>query len=224
MRPLAVSAKVVGFVLTDKLQTTLPESYARIWQRFRPMGPVDADVQLTYDGKDWKPTVRANCRGISLTDAKEFPYVVEQATGEVSYQPAANGKSDQLRLELTGYGANRSIKIDAALSHLAPAEPQGPAMSEGVASTLNLHDSDFHSVGFRRAYGRRERVPYAHPIGYVEISGADIPLHDQLLAAPLSRRPKNWLSHAGRKVRSTFGSAPNGRIWGGARRRRWKFL
>ena len=183
--PLAVSAKVVGFVLTDKLQTTLPESYARIWQRFRPMGPVDADVQLTYDGEDWKPTVRANCRGISLTDADKFPYVVEQTSGEVSYQSAANGKPDQLRLNLTGYGANRPVKIDVALSHLAPAEPQGPAMGEGVASAGEARRRCCNIPSGSVVCGMRvrERVPYAHPIGYVEISGADIPLHDRLLDA-----------------------------------------
>jgi hypothetical protein len=35
---LAMSARVIGFPLTERLETALPESHARTWKRFRPIG------------------------------------------------------------------------------------------------------------------------------------------------------------------------------------------
>jgi hypothetical protein len=59
---LAMSARVIGFPLTERLETALPESHARTWKRFRPIGPIDAELQLTFDGQTWKPVVTADCR------------------------------------------------------------------------------------------------------------------------------------------------------------------
>src|SRR6478735_4022074 len=39
--PLAVSAKVIGLTIDDRFRAGLPETYARIWNRFRPKGIVD---------------------------------------------------------------------------------------------------------------------------------------------------------------------------------------
>ncbi|MEX0641298.1 MAG: hypothetical protein WD468_01280, partial [Pirellulales bacterium] len=182
--PLAMSAKVVGLSLTDRLQTTLPESYARMWKRFRPIGPVDANVRLTFDGQTWKPILTATCRGISLTDADKFPYPLEQTTGQVVYRPAENGNPDQLRLDLTGVGGGRPVKIDAQLTHLAPEEPQGPPTGEGVAADGIAEPANMHAAGYRGVrYARVERSGPTHPLGFVEISGTDIPLHEQLIEA-----------------------------------------
>ncbi len=182
--PLALSAKVVGFVLTDRLQTTLPESQARIWQRFRPNGPVDVDLSLTFNGQNWTPTFTADCRGISLTDMEKFPYVLEQTSGKVTYLPAKDGNPDQLRLDLTGIGGGRPVKVDAQLTHLAPVEPHGLSTGEGVADEAPFDASDVYAAGYRGLrYARADRSPPTHPLGYVELSGSDIPLHEALIAA-----------------------------------------
>ena len=181
--PLAASAKISGLTLTEKLETSLPESQARIWKRFRPMGDVDADIRLTFDGENWKPTVTATCRGISLTDTQKFPYTLAQTTGQVVYLPAEKGQSDQLRLDLTGYGGGRPVKIVAQLTHLAPEEPDGPSMGESVASDGTAKPANAYSAGYRGARYARGRTGLTHPVGFVEISGTDIPLHEQLLLA-----------------------------------------
>lgn len=182
--PLAMTAKVVGLPLTEKLETTLPESQARIWKRFRPIGDVDADVRLTFDGESWKPFVTANCRGISLTDTEKFAYPLEQTTGQVVYRAAEKGAPDQLTLDLTGVGGGRPVKIAVQLSHLAPEAPQGPTVSEGVANNGDLEPTNVHTAGFRGVrYARAGRTAPVHPIGFVEVSGTDIPLHEKLLHA-----------------------------------------
>ena len=181
--PLAMSAKVDGLLLTEQLEKTLPESYARVWKRFRPIGMVDANVRLTFDGLTWKPVVTANCRGISLTDAEKFPYAVEQTTGQVVYRAADKGSADQLTLDLVGVGGGRPIKVEAQLTHLAPDDPDGPAMGEGVATDDITESKNVHAAGYRGVRYARGRAGPRHPLGFVEVSGTDVPLHEQLIVA-----------------------------------------
>jgi hypothetical protein len=186
-----MSAKVVGYSLTERLQHVLPESQARVWERFRPIGPVDAAVQLTFDGHSWQPFVTADCRGISLTDTQKFDYVLEQTTGRVIYRGVEKNKPDQLQLDLTGIGGGRPVKIDAVLTHLAPAEPQGITTGEGVAVEGDHSESGPHAAGYRGA--PRRKPSNHHPVGYVEITGSDIRLHDRLLAA-LPAKAKSFVT------------------------------
>ncbi|HEX3600964.1 MAG TPA: AsmA-like C-terminal region-containing protein [Lacipirellulaceae bacterium] len=182
--PLAISAKVNGFQLSERLQMKLPESQARIWQRFRPIGAVDADVRLTFDGTQWKPVITATCHSISITDTEKFPYLVEQTSGQVTYHPAENGKADELHLDLTGVGGGRPIKIVAELKHLVADDARGPAMGEGVADDEVPPPVGSHAAGYRGIhYVRGTASGPSHPLGYVEVSGDDIPLHTQLIDA-----------------------------------------
>lgn len=182
--PLAGVAKVVGLALGDRLRTSLPESCARVWQRFKPVGTVDAEVRFTFDGENLTPVLSANCRGISLTDAEKFPYPLEQTTGHVEYHPAGNGAADRLHLDLTGVGGGRPVKIEAELSHLAPHEPEGVTTDTGVALDGAAQRASTHAAGYRGVrYARAKRAAPSHPLGYVKITGADIPIHDQLIAA-----------------------------------------
>jgi hypothetical protein len=182
--PVALSAKVVGFALTEQLQTSLPEPYDRIWKRFRPIGPVDAELRATFDGQRWKPALMANCRGISLTDVQKFHYVLEQTTGQVSYRPAENGNPDQLRIDLTGIGGIRPVKIDAVLTHLAPAASQEIPTRAGLARHAPSESAGKHGAGYRGLQNATAgRAGPVRPLGYVEISGEDIPLHPQLIDA-----------------------------------------
>jgi hypothetical protein len=191
--PLAMSARIIGFPLTERWEKVLPESHARTWSRFRPIGPIDAEMQLTFDGQAWKPVVTAECRGISLTDRLKFPYVLEQTSGRVIYRAAENGNPDQLRLDLTGIGGGQPVKIDAVLTHLAPAEPQGISTGEGVAANMPQKMYGIRAAGYRGAGYAGGRAARSHPLGYVEISGSDIPLHDRLLAA-LPPKAKSFVS------------------------------
>jgi hypothetical protein len=182
--PLAIAGKVVGFRLSDQLSARLPESMARVWGRFRPFGLVDAEVRLNFDGRQWSPQLTAACRGISLTDAERFPYVVEQATGSVVYRPRHSAGPDELTLDLTGVGGGRPIRIQADLKHLAPREPDGVTTDMGVAQ-VNIDGAvaaDAHTAGYRGRPSDSSK-PRPHPVGWVQITGVDIPLHEDLVAA-----------------------------------------
>lgn len=178
--PLGLHAKAVGFVLDDRCRSVLPESSARIWDRYRPKGPIDADLSLTFDGETWRPTLLAECRGISLTDAEKFPYVVEQTSGHVEYRPSENGSPDELKLNLQGIGGGRPIRIEVALTHLARPEAEGITTDRGVARSDVPPGGRAYAVGYG---GIRRGKSEPHPVGFIKISGNDVPLHEELLAA-----------------------------------------
>ncbi len=180
--PLGLHAKVAGLMIDERFRAGLPESYARMWDRFKPKGLVNAEVRLAFDGKKWSPVLTADCCGIMLTDAEKFPYMLEQTTGRVEYHPAENGAPDRLRLDLTGVGGGRPIKVEVDLTHVAHAEPEGATMETGVAADEKSQTGSVHSAGYR---GRLTRggADSQHPVGYIKVSGTDVPIHEQLLAA-----------------------------------------
>ncbi len=180
--PLGLSARVVGYTVDERFRAGLPDSYGQIWDRFRPKGLVDAELKLSFDGEKWAPIFTANCRGISLTDAKKFPYPLEQTTGRVEYRGADKGSPDRLRLDLTGVGGGRPVTIDVDLTHIAHEEPEGVTTGTGVASNGGLTSGAEHSSGYRGRYVKRNSDDH-HPVGHIRVAGTDVPIHEQLLAA-----------------------------------------
>jgi hypothetical protein len=180
--PLGLAANVVGFTVDERFRAGLPESYGRIFDRFKPKGLVNAELKLSYDGEKWVPLFTADCRGITLTDAEKFPYTLEQTTGRVEYHPAQKGSPDRLRLDLTGIGGGRPVKVEVDLTHLAHGDPEGVTTGTGVAVDEKAADGTLHSAGYRGRY-IREDSDAQHPVGYIKVSGTDVPIHEQLLAA-----------------------------------------
>jgi AsmA-like C-terminal region len=158
--PLALAAKVSGLPLNDRLRSSLPGSCANFWQRFQPAGIVDAELRLTFDGAHWRPQLSANCRGMSLTDIEKFPYRLQQTTGQVEYEPAGTNGPGKLRLNLSGLAAGQPVRIDAELAPLA-----------GCAA------------GNVDAALQQKSSTAPHALGFLELSGSQIPLDEQLLAA-----------------------------------------
>jgi hypothetical protein len=181
--PVALSANVVGLQLNGGLPAQMPESMARIWQRFRPLGPVDAGLRLQFNGHEWQPQLTANCRGISLTDIEKFPYAVEQTLGQVVYRPSQAGGPDQLTIDLTGVAAGRPVRIEADLKHLAAREPDGVTTDTDLATKETTLSAGPRVAGYRGRPAVRRPPPRPHPIGWVKITGTDIPLHEKLIAA-----------------------------------------
>ncbi|MCI0331971.1 MAG: AsmA-like C-terminal region-containing protein [Planctomycetes bacterium] len=187
---IALAAKVVGLQLDDRMPSQMPGSMARIWNRFQPIGPVDAELRLQFDGSEWRPQLTAACRGISLTDKAKFPYMLEQTTGRVVYNPSNAAGPDQLTLDLTGYGGGRPVRIEADLRHLTPREPDGVTTDTDVAIDERAPPGRPRVAGYRGQPALRRPPPRPHPTGWVKITGTDVPLHEQLISAiPPSGQP-----------------------------------
>ncbi|HJQ80638.1 MAG TPA: AsmA-like C-terminal region-containing protein [Lacipirellulaceae bacterium] len=181
--PLGLSAKAVGLPLDDRVKSVLPAACQRAWQRFQPGGNIDAEFRTTFDGENWRPQFSAECRDLSLTDRDRFPYLLEEGTGTIQYVPAIGSEADRFAMDITALGAGRPVRIVAELSHLAPAEPEGPTTAIGVAVNAAGH-GDTRSAGYRGIHSQDISGPnLVHPVGWVDIAGTDIPLHEQLMAA-----------------------------------------
>jgi hypothetical protein len=183
--PLGLSARVLGLTIDRDLAAALPERLADLWKRYEPMGKVDLDLGLAFDGEEWRPHVTAECRGISLTDTEKFPYRVEQAMGSVEYSPAIRGGVDHLKIDLTGVGNNRPVSIKADLTQLVVEPPDNRSRRTGVAAMPPSYE--IRSAGYRSAASAPSRD---HPVGWIDISASDMAVHEQLLAALDDRSPK----------------------------------
>jgi hypothetical protein len=180
--PLGLAANIVGLPLDERWKIALPESMNRIWQRFQPEGNVDLTLRARFDGTVWRPRISAECRGISLTDVDKFPYRVKQAAGRVDYTPAEAGRPDQLQIKLTGIGGGQPIRIAADLTHVVSTKSEGEPTGSGLAEAAIDDRPDRRAAGYRGAAEQYlNRRP--HPVGWVEVSGDDIPLHEELIAA-----------------------------------------
>ena len=179
--PLALAARIAGLPIDERVKSALPESCARIWQRFQPTGVVHAEARLRFDGERWSPQISGELRGASLTDAEKFPYPLKQATGSFQYIAANGTDADRLQFDLTAQGGGRPVRIAADLTHVAPRENDGETVATGVASTPPSRDGASHGAGYRGRFDPGTR-PH-HPLGWIELSGADIPLHEELIAA-----------------------------------------
>jgi hypothetical protein len=192
--PLGMALRVNGVMLDATILPLLPERFARLWQRFEPTGPVDAHVELAFDGVEWRPNATADCRGISLTDLEKFPYRVEQATGRLEYTAANRGEADRLVINLEGRGGDRPVTIHADLRHLTTPGPDDRPSRTGVAVLPNDHHivSQPHVAAYRGGEPAAPTGPTRpHPTGTFEITGTDIPVNDPaLLKVLLEKTPQ----------------------------------
>ncbi len=180
--PVSAAVSIVGLTLDDQLPAQMPESLARIWKRFKPIGLVDATLQLQFDGKEWRPNLTANCRNFSMTDMEHFSYPVQQAAGQVVYQPPTAGRPDVLTIDLTGNVSGKPVRVEVNLQQLQTDEPEGLTTSGSLSQNSKVA-MQAHEASYRGRLAQRLAEPDPHPVGWVKVSGTEIPIHEQLIAA-----------------------------------------
>jgi hypothetical protein len=108
--PLSLSARAENFSLDAELFNALPPQLQAEWNKYKPTGTVDADLQLTFDGATWRPAATLTGRNLSF-EADKFPYRVTDGSGTVSYSPKTELQQAQLTLDLTGIGGGQPLRI-----------------------------------------------------------------------------------------------------------------
>ncbi len=103
--PMIVKADIRQLELDTPLLAILPVKLQEEWQKFRPEGQIDADIELRYDGRSWQPEATLHCLNVSFSHYK-FPYRLEHGKGVLRL------KDDRLTLNLTAYSDNRPVRID----------------------------------------------------------------------------------------------------------------
>lgn len=109
--PLWLCAEIKQLELDRQLLGVLPEFLQEQWQKYRPIGIVNADLTLEFDGKKWLPetsTASLKFLNVSFTYCK-FPYRLERGKGSLDL------KNDLLTLNVTAYGRTQEVRMKAEI-------------------------------------------------------------------------------------------------------------
>ncbi|MBL8826831.1 MAG: hypothetical protein JNM18_07570 [Planctomycetaceae bacterium] len=112
--PLRLLAQVRRLHLDNKLLHVLPDKWQSEWHKYMPVGEVDADVNIEFDGVAWRPQINVNCTNVSFTHFK-FPYRLERGRGTIEM------KGPAVSCNLTAFSDNAEIRIAAQVTG-----PQSP--------------------------------------------------------------------------------------------------
>jgi hypothetical protein len=108
---MVLVAEIRQFDLDWQWLRALPDGFRELHDRYVPMGQIDADVKLVYDGRTWQPEATVQCNGLSFT-CREFQYRLEHGKGVVEL------KNDVLRIKnLVAQSGNHPVRIDAEVQH-----------------------------------------------------------------------------------------------------------
>jgi len=110
--PMALTAEIRQLQLDRQLLGILPERLQDQWQKYRPIGEIDADLKLEFDGQNWRPEVSEvslHCLNVSFTHYK-FPYRVDHGKGSLEL------KNDRLTLNITAYSGSQPVRMTAEVT------------------------------------------------------------------------------------------------------------
>ncbi|MCG8451107.1 MAG: hypothetical protein MI725_16180, partial [Pirellulales bacterium] len=108
--PLALGVRVEDLPLDKKLYRVLPPILQNEWNKYRPAGIVDADVQLTFDGRRWRPEALLTGRELAF-ESEKFKYRVHDGSGTMQYTPRTPDRPAVLDIDLIGYGGGQALKF-----------------------------------------------------------------------------------------------------------------
>ena len=107
--PLRLTAQARQLSLDTKLLQVLPPKLQSEWHKYMPIGEIDLDAKIAYDGERWTPEVNLHCLNVSFMHYK-FPYRLDRGRGTVQL----NGS--QVQCNLTAYSDNAEARITAQAS------------------------------------------------------------------------------------------------------------
>lgn len=108
--PLALALHVEHLPLDESLRAVLPPMLQAQWQKFLPAGQLDANVQATFDGKQWLPRATLTGRQLSF-ESDKFRYRLVDGSGTMKFTPRQAEKPARLDINMTGYGGGQPIEI-----------------------------------------------------------------------------------------------------------------
>jgi hypothetical protein len=110
--PLWLQAEIKQLELDRQLLGVLPETLQDQWQKYRPIGVVDADLTLQFDGRALRPEsseAAISFSNMSFTHHK-FPYRVDHGKGSLQL------KNDLLTLSVVAYCGSQPVRMKAEVS------------------------------------------------------------------------------------------------------------
>ncbi len=110
--PMWLHAEIKQLELDRQLLGVLPATLQEQWQKYRPIGVIDADLTLEFDGRTWRPEaseVSISFSNMSFTHYK-FPYRVDHGKGSLEL------KNDLLTLNVIAYSGSQPVRMKAEVT------------------------------------------------------------------------------------------------------------
>lgn len=117
--PWRLNATMDQLQINRKIADSIPESAKIHWDRFDPAGLVNLDLDLIYDGGEWRPDLRMELIDVSFAYYK-FPYRLERAKGMVRIS------KESCSVDIQAMAAGAVFKCKGAFKN------PGPAMTGAV--------------------------------------------------------------------------------------------
>ncbi len=112
--PVSIQGSITNFTLTQGLIEKLPATLQATWQKYRPLGLMDAAFGLAYDGRRWSAATDIKCQSVSLA-CEKFPYPLQRAQGKVVFR-----QDQQLDVDLWASAGKTPIHVKANVAKPGP--------------------------------------------------------------------------------------------------------
>lgn len=122
--PCSLSITATGMHLQRGVVQLLPKRAQHAWEMFTPIGTVDLDADVRYDGKEWMPQFTMKLRDVSFA-YEEFPYPLKRAQGKITL------RNNRIEANLVALAGDEPLKVEGTIVN------PGPEQSIWVAASGN---------------------------------------------------------------------------------------
>lgn len=107
--PMIIEAKVQNLDLDNRLYQSLRSELQQQWDRLQLSGRVSGNLQLKYDGQNWRQNALVTCQAVSISPWL-FPYPFTDIQGQVRYQDGTFS-SERLLAQAGGQTVEASLSL-----------------------------------------------------------------------------------------------------------------
>ena len=170
--PLQIVGNVSALPIDGHLLAFLSDDGKRIWNKYQPLGVIDAAFAITNESGRWQPELQIQCRDVSLR-WERFPYPVRHATGPITL------KQGQLEFSLAAMASEQPVQISGRVNQ------PGPNWSGqmGVSSQAFIPLDAKLIAALRPNY--QENIRRFHPQGKVRVNAR---YHRESASSPIHKK------------------------------------
>ena len=111
--PIAFRAKAKNLAIDKRFVGFLPDEpvpLRSIWRKYYPIGVMDVDISLVFDGRQWTPDLHMVCHDVSFTYHR-FPYRLDRGRGTVSL------KDDVLKVNIAAIAGGQTAHFRGEIAN-----------------------------------------------------------------------------------------------------------
>ncbi len=108
--PMTVWGHVENLVLDRRMAGLLPEQQRGLWDKYKPSGSINVEVNAAFDGQRWTPNLLVKCLDVSFTHHK-FPYRMKRTAGTLHLV------GQRMNIDLTSSLGDRPVRIVGEVNH-----------------------------------------------------------------------------------------------------------